>query len=264
MGRFLIAAAVAPLGAGLVYGVLVALHPLGEGRDTFSFLVTICLVSFVAELVSAFLAFLAGRAGREEAGPWTWPIGFSVATGVVVTQVFGIPAMSYGGLSTAQPRLSEVVTAAIVFAFVGVMRALVLLPTPAGMPNGPSRRQLAGALVAGLLLVGVSSVLWPELTVFWRSPDRVEAYLLTKTPLGTPEAGVTAWLRTRGREEVPRKVSIRPNSDYPVTRTGGAAFIHTVVAEYRLIFWTSVEAFYTFDASGRLVDLRVRATVDGL
>jgi hypothetical protein len=265
MRRFLLAVAVAPLGAGLVYGVLVTLHPLGERDGAIGFLTTICVVAYVAELIAAIPTYLAYRGGH--AGVWILPIASSVAAGVLVTQVFGIPAMSFGGWSTAHPRLSEVVSAGLVFSMVGLLKSLVLVrSTKEADPksNGTTRLQLAAAVVGGLLIVGTTSLLWRELTVFWLSPAQIESYLLRQTPLGASEMDVTRWLDTRGRQTVPIKANIPPNSDYPLTRTGGAAAIHLTVAEYRLIFWAAVEAFYVFDQSGHLVDVRVRRTIDSL
>jgi hypothetical protein len=40
--------------------------------------------------------------------------------------------------------------------------------------------------------------------------------------------------------------------------------MHELIGEYRVVFWTSVEAFYIFDAEGNLREIRVRKSVDAL
>jgi hypothetical protein len=98
--------------------------------------------------------------------------------------------------------------------------------------------------------------------VYLRSEERIETYLKNQTPLGSPQSVVVDWLVSRGIQAEIHEARIRANSDYPLTRIGGAAFAHELLASYALRL-VSVEAFYIFDEQGTLVDLRVRKTVDG-
>ena len=99
--------------------------------------------------------------------------------------------------------------------------------------------------------------------VWWKPPAQIEASLRSSTPLGTSEQGVLSWLRERGVEANIERGPVRANSEYPLTSTGGAAFIQSDLEHHRFIFREDVVAFYTFDDSGKLVDLRVRKDVDG-
>ena len=110
----------------------------------------------------------------------------------------------------------------------------------------------------------VFGIVFPGRVVYWRSPEKIERFLLQATPLGQSEESVLRWLSKQHVEAQVRRVDIPPNSDYPRTRTGGASFIHESIAHYWLPFRTDVEVFYTFDPAGRLVEIRVRKTTDAL
>jgi hypothetical protein len=116
---------------------------------------------------------------------------------------------------------------------------------------------LAAALGATVLIA-----LWLGNVVYWGSEDRIEAYLRTQTPLGSPQSRVTQWLSTRGVPSQIHVAVVKPNSSYPPTKVGGSSFIHESIAHYRVIFRADIEAFYIFDSNGNLVDLRVRREVD--
>jgi hypothetical protein len=105
-------------------------------------------------------------------------------------------------------------------------------------------------------------VAWPGRAVYWRSNNRIEAYLLTQTPIGTPKPTVVSWLKPRGKHTILASAPVPPHSDYPSTVVGGTSFISTVVAEYWLPLNTTIEAFYIFDATDNLADVRVRRTID--
>ena len=117
--------------------------------------------------------------------------------------------------------------------------------------------------MVGALLV---TILLADRIVYLLSPKTIERHLLRKTPLGSSEADVLRFLRQQGvsADVATGHIPPSPPSDYPLTKIGGEAFIHESIAHYRLVFRTDVEVFYIFDASGKLVDLRVRKTVDAL
>ena len=118
---------------------------------------------------------------------------------------------------------------------------------------------LSLAIVAALLVAS-----WPGHYVYWGSEGSIEAYLKTQTPIGSPYERVSQWLGARNVHAELYQGAIKPNSEYPLTSTGGSSFIHESIAHYGPIFRADIEAFYVFDSNGRLVDLRVRRTVNAL
>ncbi len=120
-------------------------------------------------------------------------------------------------------------------------------------------------VVGGLVLTGlivVAALVLPTPIVYLRSPERIETYLKSQTPLGSPQRIVLEWLASRGLHPEIHRAHAPPNSEYPLTHIGGPAFSHETLATYGLPR-VSVEAFYLFDDQGKLVDVRVRKTVDG-
>jgi hypothetical protein len=117
-----------------------------------------------------------------------------------------------------------------------------------------------------VLLIAIAAAVlvayWPGNSVYWGSEHSIEAYLKTQTPLGSSQERVSQWLSARNLRGEIHRATIEPNSEYPLTTIGGSSFIHESVAHYGAIFRTDIEAFYVFDANGKLVDLRVRRTVD--
>ena len=118
-------------------------------------------------------------------------------------------------------------------------------------------------VISAAAVLGVYACL-PSRFVYWRSEDHIESFLRTQTPLGSSQSDVLDWLRRNGTPASIAVGVIPPGSSYPPTQIGGASFTHQAVAHYRILFATDVEAFYIFDATGSLVDLRVRTTVDAL
>ena len=100
---------------------------------------------------------------------------------------------------------------------------------------------------------------------WYRSPAQIEDHLLADTPLGSSEDKVIAHLRRSGAEfEDPWRGQLDPNTSYPPNTLPGDSYIRAVVAEYRVVFTTSVEAFYIFDANRHLVEVAVRKSTDAL
>ena len=100
---------------------------------------------------------------------------------------------------------------------------------------------------------------------WYDSPDRIESHLLSETPLGSSEEEVLRYLRKEAvRFEPPWRGAVAPNTLYPPNTVAGSSYIDAVVGEYAIVFGTSVEAFYIFDANRRLVEIAVRKTTDGL
>jgi hypothetical protein len=125
------------------------------------------------------------------------------------------------------------------------------------------QRATAAILAIGILILGLSL---GNRLIFIFSPAAIERHLRRETPLGSTEAEVAKWLSGRGVVARIARVHVPPSppSDYPLTSVGGEAFIHESVAHYRFVFRTDVEVFYIFNAAGRLVDLRIRKSVDAL
>jgi len=97
----------------------------------------------------------------------------------------------------------------------------------------------------------------------------IEQSLLRETPLGSSEADVLAHLAKLGVEAYFQRVNFPPSDDYPLSATGGAAYINATIGIYAdaawlFVFDTWVEAFYSFDEDERLVDIKVRKYTDAL
>jgi hypothetical protein len=127
--------------------------------------------------------------------------------------------------------------------------------------RAPIRRslQVAASLVV-VAIIGIIAV--PGSVLYWGSALRIEHYLKDQTPIGTTQDAVVTWLQRRGSAVKINVATIAAHSTYPPTEIGGASFIQTSVASYRVVFRADVEAFYIFDASARLADIGVRRTID--
>ena len=128
-----------------------------------------------------------------------------------------------------------------------------------------TRRALA--LLACVAAVGVCAlaVAWfPGNLAYWGTESSIEAYLRSQTPVGSTRSEVTGWLKHHGDENAFYAADIPAHSGFPLTTTGGKGFIQSGVAHYGWPFRADIEAFYTFDGEGRLVDIRVRRTVDAI
>jgi len=125
----------------------------------------------------------------------------------------------------------------------------------------PLRRLLlAAASVVAAIAIGIA--LFPSSVLFWGPPLLIERYLKKQTPIGSSQDHVVLWLQERGDSAKINVAAIAPHSAYPPTRVGGASFIQTTVASYRIVLRADVEAFYVFDASSRLADIGVRRSID--
>jgi hypothetical protein len=129
----------------------------------------------------------------------------------------------------------------------------------------------------GCVIIGRSEQMSYErrFNKWWQSPQQIERYLRSQTPIGSTERQVLGWLHEHAPMQPNeawwqiRQGSIPPGSDYPLTTTGGAASMHVLLhgEPERLIpfmFAWDVEGFYTFDSAHRLRDVRVRITVNSL
>jgi hypothetical protein len=129
------------------------------------------------------------------------------------------------------------------------------------MPTIRTRTLLAAVavlLVAVYLTVG--SPLYLRCT-----PDFVASRLLVATPIGSPQQSVLQHLRERRLvPNGPYQSKIEPGYSYPPTDVHGEYWLRVLLGEYGLLFTTSVEAFYVFDASGQLVGVSIRKTTDAL
>jgi hypothetical protein len=83
---------------------------------------------------------------------------------------------------------------------------------------------------------------------------------------GTPEAQVRQFLKNREftTSWTPGQDSL--NRAWGIKFSGGTRTVQVLIGDYRspfmFFFETSTEAFYGFDDSGRLVDIRVRKSTD--
>jgi len=128
--------------------------------------------------------------------------------------------------------------------------------------------RLSKVIAAGIALCFLGALLFAlagnPFDIFHRRSADVEAYLRELTPLGTSQADTVAWLRTRDVDARVHPGRVEAGLDYPLTKIGGASFIHESIAHYWWPFRTDVEVFYIFDDDKMLVELRVRKTTDAL
>lgn len=125
-----------------------------------------------------------------------------------------------------------------------------------------ARRAIGWTL--GLIALGVAfTALWSA-DLRWRvSEQSIAARELETTPLGATETAVLNALIRRNRQPSPMwRGVIEPGSSYPVSARGGASYTRVALAEYGIVFKTSVEAFYIFDGDRRLVEVGIRKTTD--
>lgn len=118
---------------------------------------------------------------------------------------------------------------------------------------------MGAVLATGLILLLILAdrailLVWPTL---------IERYVTIKTPFRTHEHEVLDWLRTQGAAATVHHVPFEAG-EYPLSRTGGQAFIHDNIGYYYLPFRTDVEIFYSFDSAHRVIDISVRKSVDSL
>jgi hypothetical protein len=101
--------------------------------------------------------------------------------------------------------------------------------------------------------------------VYYRNPAVIEAYLRRLTPIGSTLPEVQTFLSRHAKRPgtfVP--ADVQPGESYPVSSVPGSGFIHAHLGDYRVLFVSSVEAFFIFGSKQELVDIRVRKTVDAL
>ena len=100
----------------------------------------------------------------------------------------------------------------------------------------------------------------------WRgSKEKIEEYLLQRTPIGSSEDRVIKYLNENGMNYAkPWRGDVDPEIGYPPNKVRGSSFIRALVAEHRMIFVTSVEAFYVFDSRKKLVEIAIRRTTDSI
>ena len=111
--------------------------------------------------------------------------------------------------------------------------------------------------LAGIVLLGFA--LWISNPLRWPQPA-VHAWLLWKVPVGSSEkqldqiASVTGW-HVNGTWP-----GRRPHSDWG--GIDGATIVWVYLGGYRTILRADLDSFWAFDEHGRLVDVRIRRTID--
>jgi hypothetical protein len=124
------------------------------------------------------------------------------------------------------------------------------------------QRSRRGGLAAALLLlalgVGLTMAEWP----LWREPDGIEQWIERRVPIGTDAGTVRQFIRERGWKPDGEWQQQSSSIDYGTEK--GTYVIHAGLGGYWLIFRTDFDAFFGFDARGRLVDVHVRKMVDAL
>jgi hypothetical protein len=135
---------------------------------------------------------------------------------------------------------------------------------------------VAAASCAAVIIIGSEQVSYERrFNVWWQEPPLIEPYLRSQTPLGATEQQVVDWSHEHATVQPNvawsqvNRATIQRNSDYPLSTTGGAAFIQSALhheprAADSVQICLGCGRLYTFDTEGRLVDVRVRITVNSL
>ena len=110
-------------------------------------------------------------------------------------------------------------------------------------------------MLVGGIAVAVLVTAWLASNPLRRSDASVRAWLLIKTPLGSRCADVRAVLEHHGwQDDRIQQTLPRPAAD---------PFLGGEVGSYQGFPWhTSVRAFWEFDSSDRLVDIRIQRILD--
>lgn len=126
-----------------------------------------------------------------------------------------------------------------------------------------TKRSIGWLALVAIALAAAAMVAW-HVDLRWRAtPEVISSRMLEETPLGSSEALVLDALAKQDRKPAPMwRGVIAPGSDYPLTTRGGSSFTHVVLAQYGIVFTTSVEAFYIFDSNQRLIEVGIRKTTD--
>jgi len=135
------------------------------------------------------------------------------------------------------------------------------------------RRVLVTVAALVVIVIGTAVALKPSSPASWPEPTLV-AWLREQTPFGTPEALVKQFLEDRGfgtlwapgQDSLNRALALKFGVS-GLKFSDGVRTIQAHIGEYRdprmlFLFETSTEAFYGFDDSARLVDIRVRKSTD--
>jgi len=121
-------------------------------------------------------------------------------------------------------------------------------------------------IIAGLVTLAVIalSFLVPDHLVYLRNATPIERFLVSRTPLGSTQSEVLAWLKSEGVTASIHHTMVEPGSYYPEARIGGQSYLHAPLDRYALPLHTSVVAFYFFDANNTLAEINVVKTTDAL
>jgi hypothetical protein len=129
------------------------------------------------------------------------------------------------------------------------------------------RRDLQAAMiVAAAIPIFAAGLFQQEVTriarerksnIWWQEPSVIEQFLLQQTPVGTPEPRVVSWLEGQAHA-----LGRDPNI---VIRRLSTTEVDGVVSVYPgVVFQVWVSAVYTFDATHRLVSIRVTKRADAI
>ena len=122
-----------------------------------------------------------------------------------------------------------------------------------------------GTLVALAIVVAAKAASRPA----WWPEDTLTAWLRSRTPYGTSESEVRAFLQRRGWHSIWAPGQDSLNRAHHIKFSDGSQTLEVVLGAYRsplflFLFRTTTEVFYGFDEDGRLVDIRVRKDTDAL
>jgi hypothetical protein len=100
----------------------------------------------------------------------------------------------------------------------------------------------------------------------WESEDGVREWILRQTPLGSSSNEVRTFIAKRGwKSKYDWMGTPSPVSEKQFPAVKGSHIIGADLGGYQgLPFHVDLDAYWGFDASGRLIDLRVRKMADGI
>ena len=128
------------------------------------------------------------------------------------------------------------------------------------------RALVAVTAFLAVVVVAFIAILYAESYSLRRSPEQIRASLLRDCPPGTDMEAVRSFLDQRGwRDQHYEEGRGFFDPDAPGVAVGAQSLHADLGQYYELVppLPTCVEAFYAFDANGRLIEIRVRKTMDG-
>lgn len=131
----------------------------------------------------------------------------------------------------------------------------------------PMNRRHISLTILALIVIFVLAAIHSFKVPVWRDQPAIESWVRSQIPLGTPVTSARSQIRSHGWKIESEWAQNQPMPSYGTAQ--GTHVIHAALGSYWfgsywLIFSTDYDAFFGFDNTGNLVEVRVRKMVDAL